>query len=98
LGQRRVYWPCRDWRQHREGRDLQALASGSALCLDACKHLGSKPTLPDPVNLKEDPRTLVLQMADSLRNSAAAVPSIIDMPEIARLRAAATLDYFPAQN
>jgi AcrR family transcriptional regulator len=65
--------------------------SGSALFLDACKRLGSKPVLPETGDLRTDLVTLVRQMAMSLENSgwAVAVPSIIDRaqrdPDVARL-------------
>jgi AcrR family transcriptional regulator len=67
--------------------------SRSALLLDACSHLGSKPEAPDTGSLRGDVAALVSYMAGRLRtaNFASVLPSIIDAaerdPEIAALHA-----------
>ena len=67
--------------------------SRSALLLDACSKLGSRPKIPDTGSLKGDISVLATYLADQLRTGRwpAVLPSIIDAaerdPELARLHA-----------
>lgn len=68
--------------------------SRSALLLDACSNLGSRPEIPDTGSLKGDIAALAAFLADQLQSArwAAVLPSIIDAserdPELAQLHAA----------
>jgi AcrR family transcriptional regulator len=55
----------------------------SALLIEACAQLGTKPTIPDTGTLKGDLTTLSLELAERLRTARwpAVLPSIIDAAE-----------------
>lgn len=67
--------------------------SRSALLMDACSKLGSRPEVPDTGSFKGDISALATYLADQLRTGRwpAVLPSIIDAaerdPELARLQA-----------
>ena len=68
-------------------------ASRSALLLDACSSIGSRPTAPDTGNFRGDLEVLVASMAGRLKSErwANVLPSVIDAaerdPELARVHA-----------
>jgi AcrR family transcriptional regulator len=67
--------------------------SRSALLMDACSKLGTRPEIPDTGSLKGDVTALATYLADQLKSArwAAVLPSIIDAaerdPEVAQLHA-----------